>query len=86
MHITWCIDRLHIQGIAVQYFQSLFSTTRSTNFIEIILCVLSRVGRMENNLLIAKVTDTEIENAIYQMQPTKSPSPDGFIVGVFHHH
>ncbi|XP_070665131.1 uncharacterized protein [Malus domestica] len=41
---------------------------------------------MDNNLLTATATDVEIETAIFQMDPTKSPGPDGFNAGFFHHH
>ena len=40
---------------------------------------------MENNILVAPVSDVEIETSIYQMHPTKSPGPDGFNAGVFQH-
>ncbi|KAM1352884.1 hypothetical protein ACFX13_033317 [Malus domestica] len=59
---------------------------RASNFMEIIPCVLSRVGGLENNLLIALVTNAEIEHAIYQIHPTKSSGLDGFNAGFFHHH
>lgn len=41
---------------------------------------------MDNNLLIAPMTDMEIETALYQMYPTKSPGLDGFNAGFFQHH
>ena len=44
------------------------------------------MGSLENNLLVAPVLDVEIEHAIYQMHPTKSPGPDEFNVGFFNHH
>ncbi|KAB2622357.1 ribonuclease H protein [Pyrus ussuriensis x Pyrus communis] len=70
---TWCMDMNQIHGIAIDYFTSLFTTDNPTNFLEILQCVPTRVGEKDNTLLIAPVTDMEIETAIYQMHPTKSP-------------
>ena len=36
---TWCTDRMGIQGITVQYFQTLFTTTMNSHFMEVIQCV-----------------------------------------------
>lgn len=80
------MDMNRIHGIAIEYFTSLFTTDRPTNFLEILQCVLTRVGEMDNNLLITPVTDVEIEMAIYQMHPTKSPGLDEFNAGFYHHH
>lgn len=80
---TWTTDRQRIQELVVQYFHSLFSTIRPTSFQEIISCVSSRVGRLDNDSLITLVAEAEIENAIFQMYPTKSPSPNGFNAGFF---
>ena len=83
---TWCTDRMGIQNIAIQYFQSLFTTTMNNPFDNVIQCMPSRVGSLENQILVAPVLDVEIEDAIYQMHPSKSLGPDGFNAGFFHHH
>lgn len=83
---TWCNDRLRIHGIAIQYFQSLFSSDRQVCFGDILPCVPCKVGVVNNNFLIAPVNDVEIENAIYQIHLTKSPGLDGFNAGFFQHH
>lgn len=62
---TWCTDRHRMHGLAVQYFQTLFSTDRPANFMQILPCMQRKVRDMDNNLLIALVTDMEIETALY---------------------
>lgn len=83
---TWCTKETRIHDIAVDYFISLFSTDRPNTFLEILQCVPNRVGDMDNNLLTTAVTDVEIEIALFQMHPMKSPRPDGFNARFFHHH
>lgn len=83
---TWFTDRHRIQDVAVQYFHNLFTTNTTTGFQEIIDCVPCRVDQLDNNSLIALMTDMEIENALHQMHPTKSPGLDGFNVGFFQFH
>ncbi|KAM1398237.1 hypothetical protein ACFX2I_015708 [Malus domestica] len=83
---TWCTDATQINSIAVDYFTSLFTMDRPLQFGEILQCVPTRVGEVDNAMLVAPVTDGEIEAAIYQMHPTKSPGPDGFNAGFYHHH
>lgn len=45
----WCTEETIIHGIAIDYFTSLFSMDRPSNFLEILQCVPTRVGDMDNN-------------------------------------
>jgi len=57
---SWSTDRYRIHEVVVQYFHSLFSSARVSNFNEIILCVPNKVGSLDNNFLCAPVSDMEI--------------------------
>lgn len=83
---TWCIDDQRLRAIAVNYFQQLFTTDQPASVMDLSPCVACKVDQVDNGRLIAQITDMEIEIAIHQMHPMKSPGPDGFNAGFFHHH
>jgi hypothetical protein len=41
---------------------------------------------MMNNILTADFTREEVKNALDQMAPNKTPSPDGFTAGFYQQH
>lgn len=83
---TWSTDLSHLHSIVVQYFMNLFSRKRQVCFEDILPSVPCKVGEIDNCLLIAPVHDVEIEQAFYQMHPTKSLGLDGFTTRFFQHH
>ncbi|XP_070668773.1 uncharacterized protein [Malus domestica] len=83
---VWCTNEQRMHNIDVRYFNALFATDQPANVEEIMPFVPCKVGQMENNLLIAQVSDVEIESVVHQMYPTKSLGPDGFNAGFFQHH
>lgn len=77
---TWVSERKQIEGAFDSYFTDMFrSTNPSLEDIDDVLQDLqSKVMDQMNSRLIATFTRCEVERAIKQMHPTKSPGPDGF--------
>jgi len=70
----------------ISYFQHLFASEGVSGIEDCIPVVRSRVKPELNSLLSATFTREEINSALNQMQPLKSPGPDGFGVSFFKHH
>jgi hypothetical protein len=68
------------------YFQQLFSTKGVTGVDECIGGVTSRVSPDMNARLTAVFTPEEVDHALGQMHPLKSPGPDGFGASFYQKH
>ncbi|XP_074314730.1 uncharacterized protein LOC141649965 [Silene latifolia] len=66
-----------VPGVAVEYFKQLFTTTRPTDFGDIMRGVEGRVTREMNEGLRAQYTGEEVVQALNQMNPLKALGPDG---------
>ncbi|XP_074306449.1 uncharacterized protein LOC141641696 [Silene latifolia] len=66
-----------VAGVAVEYFEQLFTSTRPTDFGDIMQGVEGRVTREMNEGLRAQYTGEEVVQALNQMNPLKAPRPDG---------
>lgn len=47
--------------------------------------VPKRISNRKNQFLEAEVTNNEIKNALFSMEPDKAPGPDGFTVRFLQH-
>lgn len=75
-HETWCTSGDDISTIAEDYLQQLFSAI-ATNNMEMVLASLDRfVTLVMNSTLLQDYTAEEVKHALFQMHPSKSPSPD----------
>jgi hypothetical protein len=63
--------------VAKQYFDTLFKP-RNGDQDPVLNLIQSRVTEEDNFLLTAPLTKVEIQQALFQMHPDKSPGPDGF--------
>jgi hypothetical protein len=75
-----CDSQEDIEAAFLHYYQNLFSTSVPGGVEEAIQGLERRVQPDMNAHLISDITDGEIEEAIFQMAPQKSPGPDGFPV------
>jgi hypothetical protein len=67
----------------IHYYQEIF-TLKGAQDVESCLAGLeNHVTTAMNNALGREFTDLEVDEAIKQMQPMKSPGPDGFSAGFF---
>ncbi|KAL0453530.1 UNVERIFIED_CONTAM: hypothetical protein Slati_1331100 [Sesamum latifolium] len=63
-----------------EYFSDIFTSDRpSPDILDEVICTISpKVTAQMNDSLCTSFTSLEVEKAIFQMSPLKSPGPDGF--------
>jgi len=69
-----------------KYYQNLFSTEGVVGIDECLSSVSTRVSPAMNELLSGDFSPDEVNSALSQMQPLKSPGPDGFGVSFYQKH
>jgi hypothetical protein len=69
-----------------RYFQNLFDTDGVSGIEECISAVQVRVKPELNAMLSSEFTHEEVNTALSQMHPLKSPGPDGFGASFYQHH
>lgn len=70
----------------MHYYEELFSTAGVNNPDTCLSAVTSRVSHAMNEMLIAPFSSEEVNQALAQMHPLKSPGPDGFGVCFYQKH
>ena len=73
----WCTNQNQIVDIAVNYYQHLFTSSNPDNLEEVLAEIPQKVTEEMNEALTALFTAEEVEKALKQMEPLKSPGPDG---------
>ena len=74
---VWCTSDLQIKDIAVEYFQSLFSSSHPSVQSDIFEAVMPSVSLEMNEQILKPFTREEVEVALHQMEPITAPGPDG---------
>ncbi|CAJ2644561.1 unnamed protein product [Trifolium pratense] len=64
-------------GVAKNYFNALFRNISGIHE-PVLNLIQQRVTEEDNHLLMAPLTKIELQQALFQMHPDKSPGPDGF--------
>jgi hypothetical protein len=63
--------------VAQGYFEQLFAANAGVH--EPVLDLMSQCVSMDDNIMLTTpITKEELRQALFQMQPDKSPGPDGF--------
>ena len=71
------VDRIEdVAGVAVQYFENLFSSGRSDRVEECLNAVNHRMSSNMLNILSGEFSADEVKTALFQMGLTKTPGPD----------
>ena len=70
--------KIHI----TQFYKNLFGTpdTSEITLMEDQISDIPQVSPEENNVLISEFTESEVRDAVFQMEHNKAPGPDGFPV------
>ena len=74
---VWRKFTLGVAEVAMSYFEKLYTTSHPDRIQEVIDTMESNVYVEMNQDLITQFTKEEVEVALKQMHPTKSPGPDG---------
>ena len=61
----------------MSYFKNIYSTSYPTRISEVLDTIPTKVTKEMNKILIQEFTREEVEIALNQMHPTKTPSPNG---------
>ena len=81
----WCTNPSRVEGIVLEFYQALFTSQNSENFDEILAQIPRVVTNEMNNDLMVEFQKEEVETALKQMAPLKSPGLDG-MPPIFYQH
>uniref|UniRef100_A0A803QQJ5 Reverse transcriptase n=1 Tax=Cannabis sativa TaxID=3483 RepID=A0A803QQJ5_CANSA len=73
---VWCDWDIGLSEVIKEYFDELYCAS-PVNFATVIDNIGPSVSIQQNIDLLSAVTEEEVKNALFQMQPEKSPGPDG---------
>ena len=73
---VWRESTLGIAEVVVSYFEKLYTTSHPSRIQEVIDTMEPKVSVEMNQNLIRQFTKEEVEAALKQMHPTKSPGPN----------
>ena len=69
----------------VSYYKGLFTTEGTAGMEEFMAGLQAKVIAKMNTKLVCRFEECEVERALKQMHPLKSPGPDGFSTSFYHH-
>lgn len=75
---NWVSTEQEVEGVALNYFTDLFSTTSPVKFDGFLEEVPTLVTETQNRRLMA--TEEEVRTALFMMHPEKATGPDGMTV------
>ena len=73
---VWRESTLGVAEVAMSYFEKLYTTSHPSRIQEVIDTMEPKVSVEMNQNLIRQFTKEEVEAALKQMHPTKSPGPN----------
>ena len=74
---VWRESTLEVAKVVVSYFEKLYTTSYPDRILEVVEAIDPKVSDEMNQSLIKQFTKDEIEAALKQIHPTKSPGLDG---------
>lgn len=81
---SWCEGEQAFKGIALGYFQNIFSSEGLTNVDVVLHCVDHRVFDRMNRFLTRPISFKEVKVAVFQMPSDKASGPDGMGASFLH--
>ena len=80
---SWWTEPADLERVAVDYFQTLFTSSRPTGVMEVVDEVERVVSAGMNSDLMRPFSAEEVHRALFQMHPSKAPGPDGMFALFF---
>lgn len=80
---SWCSDEKEMQGMAENYFKSVFLKDSSINPIDLVDLFEPKITTNMNEELCKTFSPEEIADALFQIGPLKAPGPDGLSARFF---
>ena len=74
---NWQEDISIVEGIIVDYYSTLFSTSNPTDFVKLLDALEPKVTSAMNQMLLRDFQESEVKKALKQMYPLKAPGPNG---------
>jgi len=74
---VWHIEEDKVAEIAVDYYKALFFALAPTHMTKVLDTVDMVVTNNMRHALLLLYTENEVQVALFQMHPSKSPGPDG---------
>jgi hypothetical protein len=73
-------NEVELKEHITSYYQNLFDAPEENNFtmLESRIDDIPQVSEVENDILTSLFTETEVKEAIFQMEHNKAPGPDSF--------
>jgi hypothetical protein len=73
-------NEVELKEHITSYYQNLFGAPKENNFtmLESRIDDIPQVSEVENDILTSLFIETEVKEAIFQMEHNKTPGPDGF--------
>ena len=74
---VWQTDEKRVEEIAVEYYETLFTSSNPTDFTELVQAIQPKVSAAMEHMLVGDFTADECRRALKQMYPLKAPGLDG---------
>lgn len=81
---VWKERGTDLNSLVLSYFNNIFSPVGG-NQDYVLNCIAPKVSDIDNTMLTRRVLLQEVKDALFEMKPDKSPSPDGLKPGFFIH-
>ncbi|KAH9767472.1 reverse transcriptase domain-containing protein [Citrus sinensis] len=72
----WCTNPEDVNNLICEYFTTLF-TAGICSYGDVLNCVESKITDAQNQSLLEPFAAEDVQSAVFDMQPDKSPGPDG---------
>ena len=82
---VWLNWQSGLQHYILSHYQNLF-TASNTDASRVLECIPQSINQIQNSELVKEVTDEEVRDALFQMNPDKAPGPDGMTPAFFQKH
>ncbi|XP_071939813.1 uncharacterized protein [Coffea arabica] len=83
---TWCDSEQEVANEIQGYFQELFTSSNPQQIESTLRDIPLVITDQMNEMLVRPVSELEVRNAVFSLQPNKAPGPDGMTAAFFQHY